>query len=34
MIDENNVDTRSERVKEKMKKWGALCFVVIEINKE
>ena len=35
MIDENTVDTRTERVKQKMKneKWGALCSVVIKTNK-
>ena len=34
MTDENIVDTRTERVKTKNGKWGALCSVVFEINKE
>ena len=33
MIDENTVDTRTERVN-KNEKWGALCSVVIETNTE
>ena len=32
MIDENTLDTRTETVKQKIKKWGTLCCVVIETN--